>query len=71
MDYDNKDVQLDNVKRQVAVEFENLHLTDRAEAFNELSEWATHRRNARERVNERDGVPDRSENRPVLDEVEK
>ncbi len=71
MTYDNKEEQLVEVKSRAEGEFYNLHPIDQVEAFSELSEWATHRRETVERVNERDGVPDRAEDRPVLDEAEK
>ncbi len=69
MTYDNKEEQLVEVKSRAEGEFYNLHPIDRAEAFGELSEWATHRCKVVEQVNARDGVPDRPENRPILDEV--
>jgi hypothetical protein len=61
MTYNHKDEQLYRVKRDVDDEFRNLHPTDRAKAFGELSEWASQRRDGREQINARDGVPDRSE----------
>ena len=59
MAYDNKDEQLHHAKQDVDEEFRYLHPTDRAEAFGELSEWASRRRDGREQINARDGVPDR------------
>ena len=61
MEYDHKDEQLHHVKRGVDDEFRSLHPTDRAKAFGELSEWASQRRDGREQINARDGVPERSE----------
>ena len=58
MAYDHKGEQLCNAKGWVEEAFDNLHPTDRAEAFGELSEWASQRRDGREQINARDGVPD-------------
>ena len=59
MTYDHKGEQLHNAKEFVDDEFRDLHPTDRAQAFGELSEWASRRRDGREQINARDGVPER------------
>ncbi len=69
MGYDDKDRQLQSAKRRVSVEFVDLHPTDRVEAFGQLSEWAAEHRDARARINECEGVPDRPED-TIIGEIQ-
>jgi hypothetical protein len=59
--YEDKEERLRYIWADISSQFCRLHPTDRAEAYRKVEEWAGERAKLLERINERDGVPERSQ----------
>ncbi len=58
MEYSDKKIALDHAKSEATI-LDDLHPTEKVEAFRELGAWAYVRARAQDKINERHGIPER------------